>query len=638
MSDCKGVHFGRYWRAAGAVRWAVVILVLALATGCASTRLEPLANDSTRAALDKDEQELWATAEKIEQQIASHVIPIDGQEEVEQYLDDVLAKIVPDFDNPEMAVRIHLLPDPSPNAFILADGAMYVNTGLLALLENEAQLATVLGHEFCHFRNRHSYRERIKGENEELKGALIGGALGVLVGGVDVSRSVAELWRISSVSGYSRSLETEADLASLTAMVRAQYEPEQAIKAFEQLQTIDELVDQDARQEFATHPKLSDRIDSYRRSLQDEEIRAYASGTVVGTESYEENVFSIIAYNAQLNLEEGNYRLAQDNIARCLKRMPNCARAHFLQGELLRYGPSDNANAWRIALEAYGRCLDADPNHAAAHREAGLLYRCLGEPNEARQYLTAYLSLTVDAPDESLIEHYLHHLDDEPDTAGVPHRPPAVDEDNFADGVRTIGLMPFPIALEVVDLEKRREEFEATLIEELQDAGYSVVPSSAYIKTYEALKEVMGPLYDPATGEKLADKHDVLIDHTRREYLNAHDVDVLAYPAIVVAEARWNANVASWHGARESSTGKEGVWANLMAPSAYGTMPALSFRLVITDLYGEPCFLGFGGIQLCSRLSGMSFVDVPAYELLTDQEKNIRSVDLACQNLPSRAD
>jgi hypothetical protein len=75
-----------------------------------------------------------------------------------------------------------------------------------------------------------------------------------------------------------------------------------------------------------------------------------------------------------------------------------------------------------------------------------------------------------------------------------------------------------------------------------------------------------------------------------------------------------------------------------MAPSAYGTLPALSFRLMIASHYDELCFLGYGGIQLYSRVSGARFVDVPSYEILADSEKNIQSVEIACQSLPERVD
>src|ERR1700693_3039664 len=55
--------------------------------------------------------------------------------------------------------QFRVLSDPVPNAFALPNGSIYVNTGLLALLENEAQLASVLAHEETHVLHRHSYLE-----------------------------------------------------------------------------------------------------------------------------------------------------------------------------------------------------------------------------------------------------------------------------------------------------------------------------------------------------------------------------------------------------------------------------------------------------------------------------------------------
>ena len=93
------------------------------------------------------------------------------------------------------------------------------------------------------------------------------------------------------------------------------------------------------------------------------------------------------------------------------------------------------------------------------------------------------------------------------------------------------------------------------------------------------------------------------------------------------------ANCAEWDGVQEATTGKEGFWANMAAPSAYGTIPALSFQVHILSAYGESCYAGAGGIQLCNRIAGGDFVDIPVHELLTDPTKNARSVEIACQGL-----
>jgi len=51
------------------------------------------------------------------------------------------------------------LRDPEPNAFALPNGSIYVTTGLLALLDNESQLAAIIAHELTHVMRRHTYMQ-----------------------------------------------------------------------------------------------------------------------------------------------------------------------------------------------------------------------------------------------------------------------------------------------------------------------------------------------------------------------------------------------------------------------------------------------------------------------------------------------
>src|SRR6266446_4329156 len=55
--------------------------------------------------------------------------------------------------------KFSALRDPVPNAFALPNGSVYVTTGLLALLDNESEVAAVLAHELTHVLRRHSYLE-----------------------------------------------------------------------------------------------------------------------------------------------------------------------------------------------------------------------------------------------------------------------------------------------------------------------------------------------------------------------------------------------------------------------------------------------------------------------------------------------
>ncbi len=81
-------------------------------------------------------------------------------ESLNSYLDRVGKSVLPKDGTPERVEwRFHVLRDPLANAFALPNGSIYVNLGLLALLDNEAQLAAVLAHEVTHVLNRHSYLE-----------------------------------------------------------------------------------------------------------------------------------------------------------------------------------------------------------------------------------------------------------------------------------------------------------------------------------------------------------------------------------------------------------------------------------------------------------------------------------------------
>ena len=83
------------------------------------------------------------------------------------------------------------------NAFALPNGSIYFNIGLLARIENEAQLATILAHEAAHFIEKHSFRQRVSSKNYAA----------FAVSGIPFSRLVA----VSSISGFSQDLEREAD-------------------------------------------------------------------------------------------------------------------------------------------------------------------------------------------------------------------------------------------------------------------------------------------------------------------------------------------------------------------------------------------------------------------------------------------
>ncbi len=115
----------------------------------------------------------------------------------------------------------------------LRSSALYVFTGLLARMENEAQLAGVLAHEIIHVRNRHSYLSYRSYRKKMLTINLLS-AVGAYSGLGGWGASLAAQFMLTiSIVGYSRELEKEADLEGAQLMAASPYDPKAMVAAFE---------------------------------------------------------------------------------------------------------------------------------------------------------------------------------------------------------------------------------------------------------------------------------------------------------------------------------------------------------------------------------------------------------------------
>jgi predicted Zn-dependent protease len=114
--------------------------------------------------------------------------------------------------------RFGVIDSPVPNAFALPDGQVYVHSGLLAILENEAQLAGVLAHECMHVEGHHG----ILGARDARR--KVGGmvALSIALG---QWASLVNIALVHAIIGYTRDLEQEADLRAIDRVVEAGYDP-----------------------------------------------------------------------------------------------------------------------------------------------------------------------------------------------------------------------------------------------------------------------------------------------------------------------------------------------------------------------------------------------------------------------------
>jgi len=384
-----------------------ITVCLALAS-CATTDLSPLGAGGKPFQREQDEKEIWQNAEQLEQRIDKSSMRYKHPQ-LDAYLTAVAQKLLP----PEVQAlglgpRVKVIQHPFLNAFALPNGAIYLHTGILARMENEAQLSTVLGHELTHFTHRHSVKQMRSLKNK----ATFFSVFQVMLPGLEgLTGPLGALWALASTSGYSRELETEADEQGLRTMVMAGYDPKQAPVVIELLQQ--DLDEQKVKEPFffGTHPRLDERISNYRRLLDTEYATPARDATLkANTEDFLSRIDQLLLDNATLDINLGRLKTARTAIEKHLKRHPQTSRAHFLMGEVHRRSGPGEPDA-RRAIAAYQEAARQDPGYSHPHRELGFLYRAQGLRQQARAEFERYLTLSPTAADAPIIQSYLKELE-----------------------------------------------------------------------------------------------------------------------------------------------------------------------------------------------------------------------------------
>lgn len=154
-------------------------------------------------------------------------------------------------ETPGAEFRFTVLDSPIVNAMALPGGYVYVTRGLVALAENEAELAGVLAHEIGHVTARHSSQRM----SRQVVGDLVAGVLGSVIGIPGIAE-VAQLGAGAYLQGYSRDQESEADSIGIRYLAAAGYDP-RAMASF-----LDKLLAQ-ARLDAVIAGRSPDTVDQF---------------------------------------------------------------------------------------------------------------------------------------------------------------------------------------------------------------------------------------------------------------------------------------------------------------------------------------------------------------------------------------
>ena len=193
-----------------------------------------------------------------------------GSPELRRYIDSVGQLLARTVERREFKYKFTVLNSGIVNAFALPGGYIYISRGLLALAENEAEVAGVLAHELGHINALHHGRRQ---GNETLAGLLIAGAsIAGSVAGVPGTNQIGQLGGAVAqgvLRGYSREHELESDRLALRYMSRAGYDPQAMVDFLKKMRGQSRLEAKrlgqspdkvDATNYLATHPAPIERV------------------------------------------------------------------------------------------------------------------------------------------------------------------------------------------------------------------------------------------------------------------------------------------------------------------------------------------------------------------------------------------
>jgi predicted Zn-dependent protease len=337
--------------------------------------------------LATDEGGLWAMMEREETRLRRSPLRI-RDEGLQAYVTRIACKLGSEHC---ADLRVYLVRAPHFNASMAPNGMMQLWSGLLLRVENEAQLASVIGHEIGHYLQRHAL-ERMRDLRARAGFAQFVGMFG-LVG------MVGQLALIASAYGFSRDHEREADGIGLALMRQHGYDTRQAGAIWGHL--LDEVratPGNDPAKEsvlFATHPP------SAERQARMAELAATDAEGERGQDAWRRVIAPLRPMLLDDEIKRAHPHETVALASRLLRAEPGDGWLLYTRGEAHRQrGDPGDLQAALADFDAAAASANAP---AATHRGRGDALLALGRKADAKAAWQIYLERAPDAPDAALV-------------------------------------------------------------------------------------------------------------------------------------------------------------------------------------------------------------------------------------------
>lgn len=371
-----------------------------LLAACATTPPAPIADlkPGERPALGTDEAGLWMQMDAVEQQLSTSGRVVTDPA-LNRYIRDVTCRLSAEYCKD---LRLYIVEVPHFNASMAPNGTMQVWTGTLLRVQNEAQLAYVLGHEMGHYIRRHSVQRWRSIRNKTDSMAFF--TVTTRMAGLGFMGDLADLAALASVMAYSRDHERESDDIGFDLMSRAGYAPAEAPKTWQAL-----LEERDAAgvekpsMFFASHPAVEERLEALQQRA-----GQYTGRGEVRRKPYDAAVARFRGRWLRDEVRKRDFEGTQVVLANLLEAGHPAGEIYFYEGELHRIRGDDGDID--LAIAAYRKALKSKRAPAETHRAIGMLYWKTNQPKQARKSFRRYLAAAPKAEDRAMIQSYIEQL------------------------------------------------------------------------------------------------------------------------------------------------------------------------------------------------------------------------------------
>lgn len=221
-----------------------------------------------------DRQEV-TVGRQINQQLVGKELKVYRDAAPTVYINRIGQRLAGQSDRPNIPYTFQVVDDDNINAFATMGGFVYVNKGLMAAADNEAQLASVIGHEIGHISARHAIKQ--------MRQMAIASGL-ASAAGLDGSKAVQIGVELALRRPHSRQAEYEADQLGLQTMGRSGYAQSGMVDFMKKL-----LNRPSPPSILSTHPATADRIAAISQAIDP----ALASGDGLNNDAYRQEIRSL---------------------------------------------------------------------------------------------------------------------------------------------------------------------------------------------------------------------------------------------------------------------------------------------------------------------------------------------------------